>query len=88
MEVTEDLIQRRRHRITMEAVFQLDALLEMLIEQEDHDGYDLKVRALAVRARQLNGAVMSLMGDGAAAPDLEECENAVYGLSQAEEGDD
>ncbi len=75
--------QSRWHRIVSEGVYQLDALLELMIEQKDHDGYDLKMRSLTIRARQLNGAVMSLVVDGET--NIEECENIVYGLTETQD---
>ncbi len=71
----------RHTRITHEAIYQLDELLGLMVEQRAGGGYDLRIRSLAVRGQQLSSALMSLLTDEVGV-DLELCERAVYGLVQ------
>lgn len=71
--------QRDRHRVALQAVYEIDSLVNMLLrEQAQGDDFDFLIRSSLRRISILNGVSMSVLGsdEGRTTEDMAEVVHA------------
>lgn len=72
------VLDRTRFDLALQAIYQTDAMIDMLKREDGNESFDLVLRASLPRLKQLTSVLLSVLGDDAGRA-TEEMEGVVHG---------